>query len=58
MLFDQCETYTRLIKDSIAQEGIEIESSDDLDSGDADDDRTYTAMGVGKTIYMVSDCDP
>lgn len=49
----QCESYMRLARESITQE--EQDASSDLETllADADDDKTYAAMGVAKTIGTV-----
>jgi hypothetical protein len=46
----------RLARESLAQEEAEAQNGRELDSvmGDADDDKTFAAMGVAKTIGTVS----
>ncbi|KAF5381241.1 hypothetical protein D9757_007902 [Collybiopsis confluens] len=55
-----CESYLRLARESTAMEtaldsGSNSTGSGDLESimADGDDDKTYAAMGVAKTIYTV-----
>lgn len=45
----------RLARESLAQEEAESQNGIDLDSamGDADDGKTFSAMGVAKTISTV-----
>ncbi|KAK7054442.1 Nonsense-mediated mRNA decay protein 5 [Paramarasmius palmivorus] len=49
-----CDSYLRLAKESLAQDEIEG-GSGDLESimMDGDDDKTYAAMGVAKTIWTI-----
>jgi importin-7 len=51
----QCESYLRLARESIAQDETDVQNVD-LESlmSDNDDDKTYAAMGVAKTIGTVS----
>lgn len=51
----QCESYLRLARESSIQDSVADSSANDLESvmADADDDKTYAAMGVAKTIYTV-----
>jgi hypothetical protein len=46
----------RLARENLAQEEAEAQNGVDLDSvmGDVDDDKTFAAMGVAKTIATVS----
>lgn len=51
----QCESYDRLLREAIANEesspkGDELEA---LMDADGDDDKTYAAMGVAKTLSTV-----
>jgi hypothetical protein len=45
----------RLARESLAQEETDAQNGRDLDSamGDSDDDKTFAAMGVAKTIGTV-----
>ncbi|KAG6856227.1 hypothetical protein H0H87_006321 [Tephrocybe sp. NHM501043] len=48
-----CETYLRLVKEALAQEETDGQNVD-LDSiSGMDDDKTFTAMGVSKTISTI-----
>ncbi|KAK2463383.1 hypothetical protein APHAL10511_004609 [Amanita phalloides] len=47
-----CESYMRLAKESKAQEDAALSVDDDA-VGDGDDDKTYAAMNVAKTIGTV-----
>ncbi|KAG6898392.1 hypothetical protein C0992_004102 [Termitomyces sp. T32_za158] len=48
-----CDSYLRLAKEALAQEGNDSEHIN-LDSiNDVDDDKTFTAMGVAKTISTI-----
>lgn len=47
----QCESYMRLAKESMAQEEAAV--STDYDVVDGDDDKTYAAMNIAKTIGTV-----
>ncbi|KAI3621267.1 nonsense-mediated mrna decay protein [Moniliophthora roreri] len=49
-----CDSYLRLAKESLAQEEAEA-GSGDIESimMDGDDDKTYAAMGVAKTIWTI-----
>ncbi|KAF9065181.1 armadillo-type protein [Rhodocollybia butyracea] len=49
-----CESYLRLARESNNQDSLDS-SSNDLESimADADDDKTYAAMGVAKTIWTI-----
>ncbi|KIK50545.1 hypothetical protein GYMLUDRAFT_266124 [Collybiopsis luxurians FD-317 M1] len=51
-----CDSYLRLARESSASETVDSSaSSADLESimADGDDDKTYAAMGVAKTIYTI-----
>ncbi|KAE9407355.1 ARM repeat-containing protein [Gymnopus androsaceus JB14] len=50
-----CESYLRLARESSIQDSVADSSANDLESvmADADDDKTYAAMGVAKTIYTI-----
>lgn len=50
-----CELYMRLARETLAQEEAEAQNGAELDSvmGDMDDDKTFSAMGVAKTIGTV-----
>ena len=51
----QCESYNRLLREAIANEEI-APKGDDLEAlmdADGDDDKTYAAMGVAKTLSTV-----
>lgn len=54
MGFLQCESYMRLAKESMTQE--EAANSTDYDVVDGDDDKTYAAMNIAKTIGTVNLC--
>ncbi|CAK5283934.1 unnamed protein product [Mycena citricolor] len=49
-----CDSYTRLIKESL-ETAVPVGDSTDVDSllASADDDKTYAAMGISKTIGTV-----
>jgi importin-7 len=53
----QCDSYMRLARESLAQEEAEAQNGGvnelDLVMGDTDDDKTFSAMGVAKTIGTV-----
>ena len=51
----QCDSYMRLLRDNIAQEASGGETDFNMDTPASDDDKTYAAMGVAKTISTVSD---
>ncbi|KAF5319858.1 hypothetical protein D9758_018456 [Tetrapyrgos nigripes] len=50
-----CESYMRLAKESGAESMVDASSADDLEAimAETDDDKTYAAMGVAKTIWTV-----
>ncbi|KII90665.1 hypothetical protein PLICRDRAFT_52383 [Plicaturopsis crispa FD-325 SS-3] len=49
-----CDSYLRLAKESAAQDEIDGQADiDTLVSADGDDDKTYAAMGVAKTIGTI-----
>ena len=51
----QCESYNRLLRDAITNEES-APMSDDLEAlmdADNEDDKTYAAMGVAKTLSTV-----
>ena len=51
----QCESYNRLLRDAIANEES-APTGDDLEAlmdADNEDDKTYAAMGVAKTLSTV-----
>lgn len=51
----QCESYNRLLREAIASEES-APKGDDLEAlmdADGDDDKTYAAMGVAKTLSTV-----
>jgi hypothetical protein len=54
-VFAQCESYMRLVREALAHEegvvrgDLDVESLIDVE----DDDKTYAAMGVAKTIGTV-----
>ncbi|KAJ8079910.1 Nonsense-mediated mRNA decay protein 5 [Marasmius tenuissimus] len=51
-----CDSYMRLAKESIAQEEVEVANSGgDFEAllAEGDDDKTYAAMGVAKTIWTI-----
>jgi hypothetical protein len=52
----QCNSYNRLLRDAIASEES-APTGDDLEAlmdADGEDDKTYAAMGVAKTLSTVS----
>jgi importin-7 len=50
----QCETYMRLVRENLAQEEVEAQQTDtESILSDADDDKTYAAMSVAKTLSTV-----
>jgi hypothetical protein len=48
-----CETYLRLAKESLAQDEIDAQQDFDSINLDGNDDKTYAAMGICKTIYTI-----
>ena len=48
------ESYMRLMRENLAQEANAPEELDALESNAGDDDKTFAAMGVAKTIATVS----
>jgi hypothetical protein len=52
----QCESYNRLLREAITNEES-VPKGDDLEAlmeADNEDDKTYAAMGVAKTLSTVS----
>jgi hypothetical protein len=56
--FIQCDSYLHLIKESLAAEATDPDASLDTLLTTGDDDKTYAAMGVAKTIGTVSHLAP
>jgi importin-7 len=56
LIISQCESYMRLVREALANEegaanrALDVDSIADMD----DEDKTYAAMGVAKTISTVT----
>ncbi|KAL5482877.1 NMD5 [Sanghuangporus weigelae] len=48
-----CESYLRLMRENLAQESAATGEPDALESVTGDDDKTFAAMGVAKTISTI-----
>jgi hypothetical protein len=55
----QCESYLRLARENVAQEEAEMNRTEmELGDLDGDEDKTYAAMGVAKTLSTVRGPSP
>ena len=53
-LVRQCDTYLRLARENVAQEEADMNRTEiEYDDLDAEEDKTYAAMGVSKTLSTV-----
>ncbi|EJC98943.1 ARM repeat-containing protein [Fomitiporia mediterranea MF3/22] len=48
-----CDSYLRLMRENLAQEVTATDEQDALESNIGDDDKTFAAMGVAKTISTI-----
>ena len=53
-LVQQCDTYLRLARENVAQEEADMHRTEiEYDDLDDEEDKTYAAMGVSKTLSTV-----